>query len=99
MWQSIEFGVGEDDDVALFGKECGVPARAPFVEPGGHGTAVVPEEEWVNFLVTWGEGRGFYNRGLDVVGACAGECDDGGDLRGILGEVGGTVVGVAADFL
>lgn len=43
-------GVGEEEeDVALFGEGGGVPARAPFVEPGGNGAAVEPEQEGVYF--------------------------------------------------
>ena len=88
-------GVGQDDDVALLGEDGRVPARAPFVEEGGHGPAVDPEEEGV--LLARGEGGGFDDEGLDVVGAGAGEVDVG-DLGGGGGEMGGAVVGVAGDL-
>ena len=86
--------VGKEDDVALFGEDGGVPACAPFVEVGCYGAAVYPEEEWVIFI--GGEGGGFYDEGLEVVGACAvvaGDLDFA-DLRGVMGEMGGAVIGL-----
>ena len=89
-------GIGQDDDVALLGEDGRVPPRAPFIEISGHGPAVDPEEEGV--LLARGEGGGFDDEGLNVVGAGAGEVDVG-DLGGESGEMGGTVVGVAGDLL
>ena len=64
-----------------------------------------PEEEGVSFLlllllhfVVRGQGRGFHDEGVDVVGACAGDLDVG-DLRVALREVRGAVVGVAGEFV
>ena len=87
--------VRQNDDVALLCEDGRVPARAPLVEEGGRGPAVDPVEEGV-FLVR-GEGRGFDDEGVEVVGASAGEFDVG-DLRGGVGGMGGAVVGVAGDF-
>lgn len=89
-------GIGNDDDVSLFGEDGGVPARAPCVFPRGLGAAVDEEGDGVFFVGV--EERRPHAEDMDVAVGVVGLDGAVGDLGWVEVEA-GAVLGEGGEGL